>query len=184
MLGLHWPLAVIGGCRCPSSVPSGLSQICCADFVYPGVFCNSAIKAAENDTELLVQSTVQMRKELRDHVVSLFHSIDERGLGRVTITDFEKAFDTEAMQARSEFSRVHSASVLCVDADVMWWKGSILEVVTGSACSVSTSFSAESPLASEPTLIDVKPCVGGFHPRSAAGSSGCLDILHHGGQGW
>lgn len=99
VLGLQWPLAVIGGCRCPCTVPSGLSQICCADFVYPGVFCNSAIKAAENDTELLVQSTVQMRKELRDHVVSLFHSIDERGLGRVTITDFEKAFDTEAMQA-------------------------------------------------------------------------------------
>ena len=33
-------------------------------------------------------------------MVQLFHSIDHRGLGRVTITDFEKAFDTEAMQAR------------------------------------------------------------------------------------
>ena len=92
-------MAVIGGRRCPCTVYRGFSQICCAGFVYPGVFCNSAITAAENDTELLVQSTVQMRKELRDHVVSLFHSIDERGLGRVTITDFEKAFDTEAMQA-------------------------------------------------------------------------------------
>jgi len=33
-------------------------------------------------------------------VVALFHSIDKRGLGRVTITDVEKAFDTEAMQVR------------------------------------------------------------------------------------
>lgn len=33
-----------------------------------GVFCNSAIKAAENDAELLVQSMVQMRKELREQV--------------------------------------------------------------------------------------------------------------------
>lgn len=79
--------------------------------VMTGVFCNSAIKAAENDTELLVQSTVQMRKELRDHVVSLFHSIDERGLGRVTITDFEKAFDTEAMQAF-----IHALQLGAVDA--------------------------------------------------------------------
>ena len=67
--------------------------------VMTGVFCNSAIKAAENDAELLVQSMVQMRKELREQVVALFHSIDKRGLGRVTITDVEKAFDTEAMQA-------------------------------------------------------------------------------------
>jgi len=42
---------------------------------------------------------VQMRKELREQVVALFHTIDKRGLGRVTITDVEKAFDTEAMQA-------------------------------------------------------------------------------------
>ena len=35
-----------------------------------GVFCNSAIKAAENDAELLVQSMVQMRKELREQVSS------------------------------------------------------------------------------------------------------------------
>eukprot|EP00438_Fugacium_kawagutii_P028214 Skav200383 [mRNA] locus=scaffold2518:413221:416712:- [translate_table: standard] len=82
------------------AISDGISWQAAADSLKPaGVFCNSAIKAAENDTELLVQSTVQMRKELRAHVVNLFHDIDARGLGRVTITDFEKAFDTDTMQA-------------------------------------------------------------------------------------
>eukprot|EP00913_Durusdinium_trenchii_P007265 g6829.t1 len=49
--------------------------------------------------------------ELREHVVKLFHSIDERGLGRVTISDFEKAYNTEAMQAF-----LHALQLGAVDA--------------------------------------------------------------------
>ena len=55
--------------ECPSlplsASPFGFAQPCQVQAVsrFGGVFCNSAIKAAENDTELLVQSLVQMRKE-------------------------------------------------------------------------------------------------------------------------
>ena len=38
-----------------------------------GVFCNSAIKAAESDHEMVVQSLVQTRQELRDQVSLLFY---------------------------------------------------------------------------------------------------------------
>ncbi|CAJ1349132.1 unnamed protein product [Effrenium voratum] len=41
--------------------------------VMTGVFCNSAIKAAESDHEMVVQSLVQTRQELRDQVSSVFH---------------------------------------------------------------------------------------------------------------
>ncbi|CAE7670084.1 Scn11a [Symbiodinium pilosum] len=67
--------------------------------VMTGVFCNSAIKAAERDHEMLVMSLVQSRRELKDQVASLFHKIDERGLGQVTIPDFEKHFDDDAVIA-------------------------------------------------------------------------------------
>ena len=37
-----------------------------------GVFCNSAIKAAESDHEMVVQTLVQTRQELKDLVSILF----------------------------------------------------------------------------------------------------------------
>lgn len=40
-----------------------------------GVFCNSAIKAAESDHEMVVQSLVQTRQELKDQVSVLFHQL-------------------------------------------------------------------------------------------------------------
>ena len=67
--------------------------------VMTGVFCNSAIKAAENDHDLAVQSLVQTRKEMQDQVAQLFRTIDERGLGQVTISEFERNFDKDAVKA-------------------------------------------------------------------------------------
>ena len=67
--------------------------------VMTGVFCNSAIKAAENDHDLAVQSLVQMRKELKDQVMNLFDTIDERGLGQLTISEFERHFADDAVKA-------------------------------------------------------------------------------------
>ncbi|CAE7506213.1 CAC [Symbiodinium natans] len=67
--------------------------------VMTGVFCNSAIKAAERDHEMLVMSLVQSRRELKDQVATLFHRIDQRGLGQVTIEDFERHFDDDAVIA-------------------------------------------------------------------------------------
>ncbi|CAE7177726.1 SCN11A [Symbiodinium necroappetens] len=67
--------------------------------VMTGVFCNSAIKAAERDHEMLVMSLVQSRRELKGQVANLFQRIDERGLGQVTIEDFEKHFDDDAVIA-------------------------------------------------------------------------------------
>ena len=78
--------------------------------VMTGVFCNSAIKAAENDHELAVQASVQMRKELKDQVVQLFGTIDERGLGQLTISEFERHFDNDAVKVLG--LRFHSASVV------------------------------------------------------------------------
>ena len=65
-----------------------------------GVFCNSAIKAAENDHDLAVQSLVQTRKELQEQVVQLFSAIDKRGRGQLTISEFERHFADDAVKAR------------------------------------------------------------------------------------
>ncbi|CAE7670095.1 Cacna1h, partial [Symbiodinium pilosum] len=67
--------------------------------VMTGVFCNSAIKAAESDHEMVVQSLVQTRQELRDLVSHLFNKIDSRGEGHITFTEFEKFFEDEAVKA-------------------------------------------------------------------------------------
>ncbi|CAE7670060.1 Scn11a [Symbiodinium pilosum] len=71
-----------------------------------GVFCNSAIKAAENDHDLAVQSLVQMRKELKDQVMNLFDTIDERGLGQLTISEFERHFADDAVKAFFEVLKI------------------------------------------------------------------------------
>ncbi|CAJ1448643.1 unnamed protein product [Effrenium voratum] len=64
-----------------------------------GVFCNSAIKAAESDHEMVVQSLVQTRMELKDLVSNLFYKIDKRGQGQITFTEFEKFFEDESVKA-------------------------------------------------------------------------------------
>jgi len=67
--------------------------------VMTGVFCNSAIKAAERDHEMQVWALMQTRRELREQVEFLFHKIDRYGRGKITIQDFEKNFDDEAVVA-------------------------------------------------------------------------------------
>ncbi|CAE7506229.1 CACNA1F [Symbiodinium natans] len=67
--------------------------------VMTGVFCNSAIKAAESDHEMVVQTLVQTRQELRDLVSHLFTKIDSRGEGHITYTEFEQFFEDEAVKA-------------------------------------------------------------------------------------
>ncbi|OLP96190.1 Sodium channel protein [Symbiodinium microadriaticum] len=67
--------------------------------VMTGVFCNSAIKAAERDHETVVQSLMQNREDFRAQVSNLFYRIDERGLGKITLTELEKHLDDEAVKA-------------------------------------------------------------------------------------
>lgn len=67
--------------------------------VMTGVFCNSAIKAAERDHEMQVWALMQTRRELREQVEFLFHKIDRHGRGKITIQDFENNFDDEAVVA-------------------------------------------------------------------------------------
>lgn len=50
-----------------------------------GVFCNSAIKAAESDHEMVVQTLVQTRQELKDLVSILF--TQPLGLPRLVLID-------------------------------------------------------------------------------------------------
>eukprot|EP00435_Cladocopium_sp_Y103_P059700 s1541_g21.t1 len=67
--------------------------------VMTGVFCNSAIKAAESDHEMVVQTLVQTRQELKDLVTILFSQIDKRGNGQITFGEFEEFFRDEAVKA-------------------------------------------------------------------------------------
>lgn len=64
-----------------------------------GVFCNSAIKAAERDHEMQIMSLVQTRRELREQVEFLFKKLDPHGRGKVTIADFESKFGDETVMA-------------------------------------------------------------------------------------
>ncbi|CAJ1389062.1 unnamed protein product [Effrenium voratum] len=67
--------------------------------VLTGVFCNSAIRAAEQDHEMRIMTLVQTRKDLREQVNSLFHMMDQEGRGAVTITDLERHWHDEAVMA-------------------------------------------------------------------------------------
>ena len=64
-----------------------------------GVFCNSAIKAAERDHEMVIHSLLQSRKEFKELVSNLFQRIDDLGLGMITISEFERHFNDEAVRA-------------------------------------------------------------------------------------
>ncbi|CAE7746352.1 Scn11a [Symbiodinium sp. CCMP2592] len=74
--------------------------------VMTGVFCNSAIKAAERDHETVVAQVMQTRRDYQDMVSNLFKRIDQRGLGHLTITEFEKHFDDESVQALFEYLQI------------------------------------------------------------------------------
>ncbi|CAK9079418.1 unnamed protein product [Durusdinium trenchii] len=88
--------------------------------VMTGVFCNSAIKAAERDHEMQILSLVQTRRDLREQVEFLFHKMDSHGRGKVTIHDFEKNFNDEAVVAFFESMEISAmdAWTLFVTLDV------------------------------------------------------------------
>ncbi|CAE7801114.1 Cacna1c, partial [Symbiodinium necroappetens] len=65
-----------------------------------------AIKAAERDHDTVVAQVMQTRKDYQDMVSNLFKRIDERGLGHLTITEFEKHFDDESVQALFEYLQI------------------------------------------------------------------------------
>eukprot|EP00439_Symbiodinium_sp_Y106_P061690 s2192_g9.t1 len=71
-----------------------------------GVFCNSAIKAAERDHEMVIQNLQQNKKDFKALVKNLFRRsgivltrIDDAHNGLITISEFEKHFDDEAVRA-------------------------------------------------------------------------------------
>eukprot|EP00439_Symbiodinium_sp_Y106_P074583 s2192_g14.t1 len=67
--------------------------------VMTGVFCNSAIKAAERDHEMVIHSLLQSRKEFKELVSNLFQKIDDLGLGMITISEFERHFNDDSVRA-------------------------------------------------------------------------------------
>lgn len=67
--------------------------------VMTGVFCHSAIKAAERDHEMVIHSLLQTKKDFKELVSNLFFRIDDLGLGMITIAEFEKHFNDEAVRA-------------------------------------------------------------------------------------
>lgn len=97
-----------------------VAEICLKSTVHtaanPGVFCNSAIKAAETDHDTVVQSILQTRKHFQKLVAELFRKIDTRGLGHLTITEFERHFDDHAVRAFFDYLQIGAidAWTLCV----------------------------------------------------------------------
>jgi len=60
-----------------------------------GVFCNSTIRAAELNHEVMLENRIQLRAK----AAKLFRRMDETGSGSLTLTEFERAFDQESMKA-------------------------------------------------------------------------------------
>ncbi|CAJ1413383.1 unnamed protein product, partial [Effrenium voratum] len=86
-----------------------------------GVFCHSAIKAAERDHEMVIQSLLQNKKDFRELVSNLFMKIDDLGLGMITISEFEKHFNDDAVRAFFESLEMGAADAwtlfVALDAD-------------------------------------------------------------------
>ena len=76
-----------------------------------GVFCNSAIKAAESDHEMVVQSLVQTRQELRDQVSSVFH----QRLGQVFVFADECEFQSCATVSANKLVFENTVCTLVCD---------------------------------------------------------------------
>ncbi|CAJ1367348.1 unnamed protein product [Effrenium voratum] len=66
--------------------------------VMTGVFCNSALRAAELNHDVMMQN----RSVLRGQAAALFRKMDRTGSGGLTITEFEEVFDDEDMKALLE----------------------------------------------------------------------------------
>eukprot|EP00439_Symbiodinium_sp_Y106_P036229 s3556_g4.t1 len=70
-----------------------------------GVFCNSAIKSAERD----MKAKLEDRHDFRALMMSIFKQIDASGDGKLTLTEFETLFDSEAMKALMETADIKAA---------------------------------------------------------------------------
>ena len=88
----------------------------------PGVFCNSAIKAAETDHDTVVQSILQTRKHFQKLVAELFRKIDTRGLGHLTITEFERHFDDHAVRAFFDYLQIGAIDAWTLFVSLAAWR--------------------------------------------------------------
>ncbi|CAE7505117.1 unnamed protein product [Symbiodinium pilosum] len=70
--------------------------------VMTGVFCNSAIKSAERDQKAKLED----RHDFRALMMKIFKQIDSSGDGKLTLTEFESLFDSEAMKALMETAEI------------------------------------------------------------------------------
>lgn len=73
--------------------------------VMTGVFCNSAIKSAERD----MKAKLEDRHDFRALMMNIFKQIDASGDGKLTLTEFETLFDSEAMKALLETADIKAA---------------------------------------------------------------------------
>mmetsp|Transcript_7656 Transcript_7656/g.17608 ORF Transcript_7656/g.17608 Transcript_7656/m.17608 type:complete len:551 (-) Transcript_7656:133-1785(-) len=62
--------------------------------VMTGVFCNSAIRAAEKNHDVMMQH----RSALRAAASQIFQKMDMSGFGTITITEFERVYNDEDMK--------------------------------------------------------------------------------------
>ena len=105
-------------------------QCCCGNMlkkhgshsINPGVFCNSAIKAAETDHDTVVQSILQTRKHFQKLVAELFRKIDTRGLGHLTITEFERHFDDHAVRAFFDYLQIGAIDAWTLFVSLAAWR--------------------------------------------------------------
>ena len=70
--------------------------------VMTGVFCQSAIKGAERDQEMVVQSLIMDKHQLKSSLATLFQKMDDDQSGKLTLAQFEKHFQDEEVRVLFE----------------------------------------------------------------------------------
>ena len=73
--------------------------------VMTGVFCTSAIKSAERD----LKAKLEDRHDFRSLMMKIFRQIDSSGDGKLTLTEFESLFNSEAMKALMETADIKAS---------------------------------------------------------------------------
>lgn len=68
--------------------------------VVTGVFCQSAITAAERDPDLIALTLQNSREAAEKQMTELFESLDVDGSGQLTIAELEELIDDNVIQAR------------------------------------------------------------------------------------
>lgn len=67
--------------------------------VMTGVFCHSAIKGAERDQDMVIQSVISETQQYLGTLDKLFKEIDDDRSGAISLDEFELHFKDEAIQA-------------------------------------------------------------------------------------